>query len=977
MTAMDDRRAVAAQRRLDQEGAGQPGLIDAGDPYAAAWRAEFTPQIGWQYGVIVDVLPGGYAYRVSAGKQSFLWCSPGGATAGFGVTGGRPLTTYTVGTPVWFVKHGETPSYGTIVHAEPHPSAHTANQPADTIWPFIRSGQRVEAAHQYPIITSQTLGSAGVTPIGNVDGADFSSGRPLDATAVGEWGVMMESGVGVFADPFQAFMRVDESTGVFLFYPDQMLRLAGQNFQQITSLAEVEHLEDEGELAGVVRKTVYPWENRGLWRWNQVTSGWEQAAITSNHGFPAGQGLALNDPLATQSGVGTATSEPEYITQISAARGFEYAGYLGQGGTTLLAAPVQLDWAYPSVPSSARTVPAGWKSQLTDEAGQPLPNAFAPSGRLTVNEEQGPAATPYDVPPNTRADGKAQPGLFEEHKTLAGGYHVRSATRIILAKRASIPVPRPVKRQEDPYGDSPLTGPSNYKANGLNGPTNTHMVRSGLTVPAGGPPQRATGLFDVLSYAFNWENVHPFAYHSRDWSLAQEGAAGSALVNTKVPNFSLLRAQQYLAAPTPTSVDVDHRYGLTPIYENESSVCLLEDGAVLITDGWGSEIRMHSGNIDFRCAGDISMHPGRNLIVWAGHDAVIKAHDCVDITAANGDLRTKAERNSHHLAGNSGCGGFLFEVKAVCPVYAFAGKVGEEVISSGFTVLAPNSEFLVLTRDASIKLEVPLDPQEERGKITLDAGDTSHIRTFSKTFVSKFGLDGSRLHLFAGKSDQYGLPEAGTETANEFSATYTYLGNNLNVFGTGFFWGDLSTAAGLIAGYHVSTVQAAANEYLVAAYTNGTYITQRTTAIETRYDYLVNTYTPAVDGERSYPTGGDDAEFTHRTTTQYRTDSWTFWESRWHTMARLDNQTAILWSEPEVVGLRSAGITRPHPGGRWTASSGYLGQDPGFTNYDAGWVAINRDTLRSTYESAVFPPGRAPMALSAGYTVTVEPRVNT
>ena len=973
---MEDRRAVAAQRRLDQDGASKPGLIDAGDPYAEGWKRQYAPpQAGWQYGVIVDALPGGYAYRVSAGSQSFLWCSPGGSTGGFGVSGGRPLTTLVVGTPVWFVRHDETPSYGTIVQAEPHPSAHTANQPADTIWPFIRSGQRAEAAHQYPILVSQTLGSAGVTPVGNIDGADFSAGRPLDATAVGEWGVMMETGVGVFADPMQAYMRVDESTGVFMFYTDQVLRIAGQNFQQFTSLSETEHMEDEGELALMVRKTVYPWENRGLWRWNQITEGWESGP-TLNHGYLAGQGLQLNDPLATQSAVGTATSEPELFTQISAARGYEYAGYLGQGGTTLLAAPVQLGWAYPLVPAGARTVPVSWNSQFLDGDGQPIPNMFAPSGRLYVNNDPGPAEQQYVVPPNDRISGKAQPGLFEEHKTLAGGWHVRSATRIILAKRASIPTPRPLLRQEDPYGDSPLTGPSNYRASGLNNGVNEHFVRSGLTTPADGPPQRATNLFDILSYAFNWENAHPFAYHSRDWSLAQEGAAGSNLVNTRVPNYLLLAAQQYLEAPTPATIDVDHRYGLTPIYENESSVCLLEDGTVLITDGWGSEIRMHSGNIDLRCAGDIAMHPGRNLIVWAGHDAIIKAHDCVDLTAANGDLRTKAERNSHHLAGNSGCGGFLFESKAVCPVYAFEDRTGESVISSGFTILAPNSEFLVMARDVALCLEVPTDPEAPRGKITLDAKDDGHIRTFSKTFVSKFGLNGSRIHLFDGTDDGAGEPVAGTPTANEFNAVYTYLGNNLSVYGTGFFWADLTTAAGLVAGYHVSTVQATANSGLVTAYTNTVFLEDRTLAIESRYDYLANTLAPAVEAERAYPEGGDDAEFTHRTIAQYRTTGWTFWESRWHTMARDDSQVAVLWSEPEVVSLRSAQTTLPHPGGRWSQSSGYRGQDPGFTNFATGWVAINRDTFRTTYESATFPAGRAPVALSAAYTVTVQARVN-
>lgn len=953
-----DRRAVAAQRRLDQDTAGADGVVDAADPYASGWKSHLAPPAaGWEPGIIVDALPGGYAYRVSAGQRSFLWCSPGGTTGGFGVTGGRPLTTYVVGTSVWFVRHPETPSYGTIVQAEPHSSAHTANQPADSIWPFIRSGQLAETSHQYPLTASQVLGAASGTPIGNTDGADFSSGRPVDGTAVGEWGVMMETGVGVFADPFQAYLRVDESTGVFAFHPDQLLRVAGHNFQQFTSLEEVEHLDDEGELAGVVRRTVYPWENTGIWRWNQVTEGWTTGA-TPNHGLQAGQGLALNDPLAVQAAVGVATSEPEYFTQISAARGYEYTGYLGQGGQSIIAAPVQLGWAYPSLPAGARTVPASWVPALS-QAGDSPP--FTPSGRLTVNGTEGPDVQPYAVPPNVRG-GPAQPGLYENHVTLGGRWSVRSATGIYLAKRGSIPVPKPLKRQEDPYGDSPRTGPADYHPSGLDAGTAVHRVKSGLT-PGSGPPQRAGNVFDVLAYAFNWENVHPFAYHARDWSLAQEGAAGSALINTRVPDYALLAANQYLAAPTPTPIDVDHRYGNISVYENESSLCLMEDGTIVLSDGWGSEIRMHSGNIEFRCAGDIFMVPGRNLTTWAGHDVVLRAHDSVDLTAANGDLRTKADRNSHHLAGNSDCGGFLFESKAVCPVYAFADRAGESVVSSGFTVLCPNSEVLILAQDVAVKLE---DTSSD-GKIVFDAGNSRHIRTRSRTFVSEFTNDGARVHMFDGSS------APADPTANEFTATHTYLGSNLDVYGTGFFWDNLTTYGWLIANSHVATVAAGTYGNLVSAYSGASQISTTAQAIEDRYDTLM-TYRDDVEDEVYYPEEGDDAEFSHRTTAQYRTTSLVFWESRWHTMARNDTpaQTLWGWSEPTVTGLRSSQTTLPHPGTRWLDTGTYLGQDPGYVNSSTGWVAINRDTYRTTYENGNWVTPRTPLPIASVFVIPIQ-----
>lgn len=937
-----DRRAVSTARRLDQDLPGRRNASEStGDPYMTGWLGRQHPEANApriETGTLIDVIPGGYCYLVSAGIRSLLWCSPGGTSAGFGSLGGRPLHTYTVGSTVYFIRHPETPYLGTIVGAEPHWSTHTGYQPADGVWPFVRSGQKAEPAHQYPIQASATLAALGTIPLAGVDLVDFSAGRPIDATGVGEWGVMMETGVGVFADPMHAYLRVDEATGVFAFYPDQLLRIAGHNYQRRTVVTDAEELEDEGELATFESRCVYPWEAYGNWRWNQVTLGWESAA-TDNHGLAPGQGTVFMDPADVQNGTGTAVREPEYFDQLPAARAYRWGGYLGQGDHDVVAAPAQLGrpGATPEggvyAADSTREADVTWRAQ-----------ANAPSGRLGVNGAYGPDAQPYATPPNRRIGGPDQPGLHEAHRTLTGGIHERTARRIVLAKRPSIPTPRQVKRPEDPTGDRPASTTGligdlpvgTYDPSGLGmGGTPAHHVVADI-VPESWA-HRAASLDDALAYYYNWENLHPFAYHESDWSVAQEGGAGSLLVNQTAPLYGALENDQYLDPPELVSgheIDVDHRYGEVDVYENESVFAMLDDGTIVITDGWGSEIRMGGGSIELRCSGDIGLYPGRNLVTWAGHDVILRAHDTVDVTAANGDLRTKAERNHHSLAGNSGCGGFLFETKALCPAADFDGKVGEDVISSGFTVLAPHSQFLVLAQDVALVLTDP-DEGESQGRMVFDAGIDREIHTRSQALVSRIST-GSVVHLFDGGR------------ANEFSSNYNLLGPDVMSPRSGYFAQCVFAGKWLYAGAHVATAQGGPAD--VRANTYGA----TSSSIVERESYLETVYLTAFDSQAAYPIPTADAEFSMRNALQYRSTDYEFWRSRWESIAVGDDQTLETWSEPAVVGLRSATVTQPHPGERWLDNDGYRYHTYTFVDPAAGWTAVDRDLNRTTYETAEY-----------------------
>lgn len=993
----NDGRSLANSRRLDILFAGLSGPASAsGNPYLASWLNVLspdrtTPQI--ESGVIVDVLPGGRAYRVSAGARSFLWCSDGGTTAGYGKIGARPLTTYAIGTPVWFIRHPQTPNIGTIIAAEPPWMLGSPEQwPADGIWPFIRSGQKSETSHIWPVWEDSRVADLGDVKLKNLDIVDFSAGRPIDATGAGEWGAMTETGLGVFMDSFQVYLRVDETTGVFGSYQDQMLLVAGHNFQFMSSHTEHEEFEDEGELAGFTRTCVYPWEAYGVWRHNQVTPGWAMSEIP-RYGWASGQGTIPNDPIDVQAASGYAVREPEGAKALPAARIYDWSGYLGQGGKKQIAAPVQLSWAYPDVPSDARLsqvtadtdpenrVPGGRllfegaAGQLTkvgvvkDGAWDAANKVYTPadgaiavtagmwvslyttgqphssngwigqvkessSGATIVFEDdvfQGDippsaasgvaaivwaATIQYLVPVNERgdsADKRVQPGVFEEQKTLGGRFAMRAAGGIFFSKRSVIPSPKPNRKAADPAGDNP----QNYDASGLNAAgAVTHNVTGDLAFP-GGPAHRMAALPDTLAYLFNWEGLHPFVYHDRDWTVAEESDAGSTLVNQKAPSYADIEIEDYLAAPSPNYLDIDHRYGLVPVYENQSDFAMFEDGSIVLSDGWGSEIRMGGGNIEFHCVGDIRIFNGRDVIVWSGHDIALKAQNSMDLVAERADFRTHAGRNSQHLAGNRGCGGFLFQTNAVCPSYSFCGKLGEDVTGSGFVVLTPNSQVWMHGQDVVLSLE----PTHPDGRIVLAAGQDREIHSTAKRFITRLPEGGTVAHLF------------GTAYANEFGGEYTIIGGKLYVTN----------------GVRATTVAADA------------------TAAQ-RITYVSTVYAADFDATHFNPDGSECAEYSARTAKQYLSSKFTYWKSKWKVIAEGDDQELQLWDEEPVVGLRSYEVTRPHPGERWEAVGGQKSHSWLLSDPTDNWLAKSRLTYRTTYEFPDFAsPGQ--LALSTGYKI--------
>lgn len=876
--------AEALQHQLDKNATALPAIVTARDPDLGAWLTSGpgAPDLRMETGVVVDAAIAHHAYRVSLGPGSFLWCTPV-ADVGFGVYGARPLTTVRLGSEVQVLRHPQFPEYGYIVRVLPHWSVHRGFQPADALWPYFRSGHSADAAHRRPL----TVGTAATAKTDKrppaVEVYDLSAGRHLDATTGGETGVLSGLGVGYFADEFHAGIRASETTGLFVFHGNGTARLAGERLQFWSPVQEAEEGDDAGELYGEKLGSVFPWEPYGLWHHAQLTPGWGSGGT--------GQGAMPVDPATAQSGTGDAVLEPEYYTQVPAARIYSYAGYLGQGGRESIALPRQTQ------STSERALIAAGLTVGADGRAWPLVlGPLLPPPPPGSPPSPPPPNPPGTIPPAYRGDSVVQPGVFEEQKTITGAWHVRTAKRAMCVKRGVIPTPRRKKHPADTTGDA--------------APGYTPSGRSGVVVtddPAKGVdgPLRIAALPDLLAYFYNWEGLLPFSYHEEDFALPEEGDPAIGLTkNQRVPKYCTLAVQQFLADPVKVELEVDHRYGKAAYYEQECGWLLNDDGSVIIWDGWGGTIEMGGHGIRLSTAGDIDLRAGRNVNIKAGHDLTLGARDSVDVTSCKHDIRFVAYQNIMGLAGTGECGGIVWESQARQPSYSFS-KAGEEVVVSGINLIAPKSAIYGLSPD--IVMESP-DPD---GRMVFDMGQAGTFRVFAHNHQAVVEAGGSRLDLFA--------DGGACVTANEFTESGTLLGESLFVKGAVVATSDVMSGGKFSQGANTS-------------------------AATGRLNAIVSGLCPTVLHARVGPPHAEETEVTYRTDHNYRTDTgYQTIESRWQMFARFDKQALPVWTERPVAGRLTGVLQYPFPGNEWVNVTAYKQFDPFLADPSFGWTAVDRN----------------------------------
>ena len=792
------------------------------------------------------------------------------------VLGATAVHNYTAGTNVIVLRHpGLSQSF--IIGAMPYPASTGSEAIHDCISQTSRA--RVdESVMRY----LKMVGGSGMK--------NFSSWQPLDSTMASEWGAIATTGLNVSLDDFMVKMSVNEFTGVFGFYHDSLLRVAGYNMQTWTAGHERDAYMDQAEYNDTQGYTPYPWEHLGALKPGQdVVKEYTAADITQPSGFPY-----------------YGNWENKYENQQPFHRTQKFYGYYGQGSRTVVCAP----------PANA-----GWYTYEFTSKGKP-----AAPYESSVQNKMGAEPQPITgSDKETYSEGPQPPiGLSEDNTGMDGRRFIASAKGITLVKRLLLPVPTRLRRPEDAQGDDAT---KNYKAAGLYGSGAAHTITGDIQATDKHPHlQRAAGVLDLHSYLFNYAGLHPFFWHEKDYKTWEQSELEHASHNHVIPTYDSLKGSMYLTEPGHLPIRVDHRYGQQNFYASESFISMLEDGSIVIGDGYGAEIKMCAGSITISAPGDVWFKPGKSAQIWAGRDIIARANGNVDISTTEKNIRLKSEQNVMILAGNDSSersGGVLIESRATAPTYNFE-KPGDDVVFGGVVLRAKDSEVISLGKNIYMRTTGGYKGTgTQAGVITLDASrGTGTIMTKSRDFINYVRSGGQIMQAF-GLGPEEGLTAAnifkkdmtmvkgpiytdGPVVADGSAQGYSFIGRGAIVTNQGHIATGEGGPAGQCSGLCTETVNKGVNDikYFINAY------------VPIELDKLETTAWQPLWYDENRPGNADTIrtlEFSFRTDDQYRVDGFELFEDRWQQLARLSEQELDTWEEKPVT--TGKGIdTWPFPG---------------------------------------------------------------
>lgn len=307
-----DKRAADLDNRLAADLPSSPsGTRSGADPTSAQTRArnQFGRGPFLTVGRVIDAIAYAHFYKVqlSDGLGTVRCCA--GTQTSLRVTGPRQVNSYGPGDAV-MVAYDPKGAFHYILCAVPDWLFDARAGVSDQVVQGSNVGLQSDQVHQYPYLTT---GKGGII--------DFSAGRPGDSLPGQEWGAISEHGLRILIDAMMAQVAVDEETGLFVFWWDQMTRLAGHNLQIRSSGHEREDLDDESEFSSVTGWNPYPWEVLGSFAPNDVPA----VELTASD---VQQGSRFRTRL-----------EPVSDDQLAIFRELDFHGYLGQGGKQMIVGP--------------------------------------------------------------------------------------------------------------------------------------------------------------------------------------------------------------------------------------------------------------------------------------------------------------------------------------------------------------------------------------------------------------------------------------------------------------------------------------------------------------------------------------------------------------------------------------------------------------------------------------------------------------
>ncbi|MDO4568773.1 MAG: hypothetical protein Q4D38_00135 [Planctomycetia bacterium] len=198
-------------------------------------------------GTITDTCPSMHAYRVSVPGAGIYVCG----VCSFAGGDTRVSAGYSPGDQVIIINLAA--DQGIILAKMPDVAEYGSAEPRT--WVGLSDSYKADALQK-----SYTTSSGD-----KVYSPSYTSGSPVNNTDVGEFIAGGIQGTQIFVDPYMAYMRSTDMTGVWAFVEDAMLRVGGHNYQHITAGSYSEQFNDNGEWISYTGYAANSWEPYGYY----------------------------------------------------------------------------------------------------------------------------------------------------------------------------------------------------------------------------------------------------------------------------------------------------------------------------------------------------------------------------------------------------------------------------------------------------------------------------------------------------------------------------------------------------------------------------------------------------------------------------------------------------------------------------------------------------------------------------------------
>lgn len=317
-----------------------------------------------------------------------------------------------------------------------------------------------------------------------------------------------------------------------------------------------------------------------------------------------------------------------------------------------------------------------------------------------------------------RSDANSTAGVFSTHVGADGRLTIKTAAGLSIQRNDAIPVPKRKRFPWDPKGDkahekdmvSARPGPYQYKGDS----TKSLELRNAEA-------WRSSRAYE------NFVRCFP-----EDFTVDPEGTT---------------------PAPTDKYDETAKRYAeFVKFMRKFAAFNIEEDGTVIIQGGEGCEFILGKGKITMHAPNGIFGASGKDIVMLAGNDMVLKAKSSVDVVATKKDVRIKAENNLHMLAANESRGNVLLESKGKGDVTSTTDK-GVDYAGKGIVLQCAEGGVAVVAKDLSAKISNNVAVNAEK-RLSLAAGTSLYILGESVAVTDgEAGLDiGSGSLRIGGKS---------------------------------------------------------------------------------------------------------------------------------------------------------------------------------------------------------------------------------